>query len=401
MNKLVCIFVILVCGAPVFAQKDETANRLEKLMTACSELRNPAAAPRLLVLRRELPEFARPILVLRRQALASRAQLELDEKTIETIVTRFRDAARALAKNPNGAIKAVDARRAATEGVDRDLLDAWDRALHLRVADAAIQRFVARGAWDGMFRDLLGTKRPRVARACMDLFLDRLNDAGYRGYAAQGAAELAPKDERAAWAKEALQVYRQDDEAVAVRRTALVLAKRLGRDDEFDAEVKGLEDFVAAQMKLLPGKRDLKRLLVVQEELVELLGRANLIERALPYEAAYCRLLLGNCSYETQPPEARSGIAGALYDFACRLARGKRGRAALHVLEHALSWGFSDLNWVESDPELASIRNEDGLAEKIASWRDGKKERGSLVFDPKRWDRIVTESVARKATTDN
>jgi Flp pilus assembly protein TadD len=48
--------------------------------------------------------------------------------------------------------------------------------------------------------------------------------------------------------------------------------------------------------------------------------------------------------------------AGVLYNVACLNAVGGKPEQALDLLEHAVQNGFGHKEWIEHDPDLASLR---------------------------------------------
>ncbi|MCB9831080.1 MAG: hypothetical protein H6807_01295 [Planctomycetes bacterium] len=391
--SLTSLCLTLVLALAVAAPAQEAAATVADFLKRARPLRQDDACARLLVLRREHPRLIRPIIVLGEQARALAAAEPRSTARIDELATALADCGETLIDRPRPAIVELDALLAAgATDDDRLLLLALDRALHLRIADTVIRRFEDRGAFAGMYRDLHG-QDPRLARAYMDKFLDRLESLGHRGHAAQAVAELAGPDQREAFAAEAARVLAQEDENDEVRRGALVLMKRLGRGQEFDAAVAAELAVVREENAKERGKRSIARLLVALENLVDLNGRAGIDAEALRLDRDYCGLLLRECSFETQSGEARAGIAGALYDFSCRLSRAAALPAAEYVLELALAWGYSGFDWLASDPDLANLRGREGFGERIAAWRADRRPEAATRFTPERFDAVVGRGV--------
>lgn len=57
-----------------------------------------------------------------------------------------------------------------------------------------------------------------------------------------------------------------------------------------------------------------------------------------------------------------------LYNLSCSYALLKQEKRALDALERALDHGYEDLDWMEEDPDLAALREDDGYKKLIRSY---------------------------------
>jgi Flp pilus assembly protein TadD len=59
--------------------------------------------------------------------------------------------------------------------------------------------------------------------------------------------------------------------------------------------------------------------------------------------------------------------ATARYNLACSLALSRRRGEALRALRQAVELGYDDANWMEQDPDLATLRNHPGYVGLLSS----------------------------------
>jgi Flp pilus assembly protein TadD len=64
--------------------------------------------------------------------------------------------------------------------------------------------------------------------------------------------------------------------------------------------------------------------------------------------------------------QIRPGTPVVLYNLACAQALSGRREKALDALRAAVDAGFSDRRLLETDPDLESLRQEDGFRELLA-----------------------------------
>jgi thiol-disulfide isomerase/thioredoxin len=85
---------------------------------------------------------------------------------------------------------------------------------------------------------------------------------------------------------------------------------------------------------------------------------------------------------ETKPdvPESvHSLLAAAFYNDACAAARQKNTDAAVVSLEESFRWGFSDLSLLETDEDLASVRELGSFQQKLEEWKKAAREAAARV----------------------
>jgi len=58
------------------------------------------------------------------------------------------------------------------------------------------------------------------------------------------------------------------------------------------------------------------------------------------------------------------------YNLACSLTLKRRYKEALEALEHAVSMGYKDLDWMLEDPDLENLRNQTGFRRLIKCMKE-------------------------------
>ena len=397
-KRSVLVFLVTFCsfGTPYLnAQEPATvAKTLREFLSAGRALRSCGQAAKipLRLKRRENPTMGRVFLVLKRQAQTNKSKTQdFSKEEIQKRCDLFEKKTNDVSRPTLKLLAAIVALEKNSAVEDLELLGALDRSLHLMTARARIREFIGRGSYDGMFSDLKD-HGPRLRRAFLDLFQDRLEAEDVRDYAATAVAELCPKEERKEYLKAVSAVHMDVDEADHVRISAAVLMAKLGDRRAFDVEIKNHTDVVQRELGKESSLRHYPSLFNSYEVLGQLTLRVGAYERAAGLYTDYLNMLLVLCPYQTQPEVSRRRIARECYDFACILCRLKRLEFANFMLAESLNYGYRDFIWLNKDRDLLALRQTKGFAILMKHWRENKAKPGSLFFNEKRFLELAGRS---------
>ncbi len=383
MRPFVIVATFLLSAITASAQ-EPIDHSLKSFLADAATIRElgPMAHSALQTMAREEPELALPILVLRRQADRRKQTLKADAPTAKFLCSSWIAKARALSRLGVDVSGRLDVLSQSVAASDKAVLLALDQSIHVGLAMEAIKKFLGRGTYRGMFADLKN-RAPKISRAFLYIFSDRIQTTMIRAYAAEGIAELCPKTERADFRKEVNAIHSEEDETSAMKDTAMILLARLGDRKLLDARLLKNRNIVVEELRKDAAERNLQVLLLSYQQSADLLQRVGDIKTAAEVNTDYLRLVLSLCTFASQNPEARGNIAGQCYDFACLLSQLKRIDFALYMLETSFNWGFNAFDWAVADKDLSQIRKDSRFKLLLESWRSGETKPGSVLFDDK------------------
>ena len=372
-------FCLLLGAAPGQDQLDKS---LDRFLAQSAKVRTlgPSAVGPLGVMKREEIALALPILELRRQARSTTQSLQLKEDEAKALCASWVSQARVLSRLGVEFSSRLDKKAAIAKVDDRDLLFALDRAIHIRLAQEAIGKYLGRGAFHGMY-DHLKSRGLKIAQAFLFIFSDRIESAMKRAYAADGVAELCPPANRSAFRKKIALIHGDDDETPAMKDTAMILLARLGDRKLLDARLLENRNIVVEELSKEAGERSYRKLLLSYQQSADLLQRVGDNDTAAEVNTDYIRLVLNLCTFASQTAEARSNIAGQCYDFACILSQLGRIDFALHMLETSFNWGLTAFDWAKTDKDLTALRKHPGFNPLVERWQSGKSKPGSIAYN--------------------
>ncbi len=352
--------------------------RQSDLLRSCGKRADVALGKK----RRENPELALPLLVLRRQAIkVTEARKDVTAEKVGALCQALVDDGLALLKVGTKISPFLDSRIEKASTDNRAVLEALDRSIYIQEAKRAIKPFLGRGTYRGMFQ-AHAEEASKMTKAFLFIFSDRSSGSAMtRAYAAEGVAELCPQSELAKTREAVSAIFTAKDESSAMKDTAMILLARLGDRSHVNRALLIHRNIVAKQLKLPHEKRSYPTLLFSYEYMSDILQRVGDLKTVAEINADYLGLVFSLVNYKNQSPEARSNIAAKCYDFACVLSQLGRVEFGLYILETSFSWGFSAFDWANEDKELKRLRQDPRYGALVKKWRSRKAELGSFVFD--------------------
>jgi len=238
------------------------------------------------------------------------------------------------------------------EAAFRALVDAGDPALPALNKAAESADAEVRWRAETAARMIRRRVSPRLARKIGDAFADYARKKWFERE--RLVMDVAAVGEKAALP--ALERLLAEDKSRRVKRAAVMGLLRLGPEGLLAIERSGAK---------LPG---------------------------LPRDSASLRIQIGNGfleegKYERALKEYRKAIqtaptnSTAWYNLACALSRLKRIKLAVDALKKAIEVGFDDIDWLEKDPDLDNLRDDQRYQTFVEDLRKTVKPKGPPELD--------------------
>ncbi|MFT7620479.1 MAG: hypothetical protein ACI97A_004136 [Planctomycetota bacterium] len=377
-------FLVLsgACVSPVSGQSP-ISGAIDRFLRQAQVVRTYGAGANthLRVMRREEPALALPILRLRRQANLMKPTAKADATGVKAHCAKWVGIARVLLRFGIDVSSELEKKRPQASQADREVLEALDRALHIVLAKIEIKKFTGKGTYNGMF-DALIPRAKKITRAFMFILSDRLEEALVRGFAAEGLAQICPRDMRKEVRVLVGEIYQERDETPFIKETAMVVLARLGDRKILNQTLAKHRAIIATELaKKSDAERSFPKLLLSYEKISVLLQRVGDVATASEVNTDYLRMIFSLCRFSTQNESARANIAGQCYDFSCQLSQLGKVEFGLHILEAGFSWGLTAFDWAKEDKELTNLRKDPRFSALIDKWQKGNAALGSVKYN--------------------
>ena len=209
---------------------------------------------------------------------------------------------------------------------------------------------------DGMTERLADAIVERLGDRFVDRLADRIADR-----VAEQVADRLEADMRA----DEPPADMNSDEGVRWRLNELV------KQSEPPARREAIENFLRGQW---PEGEPLA------EHAADLAGVLGFLARQLPEEAAYDAFALGGELAERAleagdvAEETKESFGDVFYNAACAHARAEKYGEAFADLDRAFEFGYSDVEQLKEDEDLAGLRNLPGFAKRVDGWERAARE---------------------------